>query len=82
MVCLNKSLSLDLCDPRRCIRYIGYITPVYPRYKYSAEVQLYWALHGTEGYRLRANPEPNPNYASTALGQDYSGHSVGLRGIA
>ena len=57
MVCLNKSLSLDLCDPRRCIRCIGYITPVYPRYKYSAEVQLYWALHGTEGYRLRANPE-------------------------
>ena len=53
MVCLNKSLSLGLCDPRRCIRYIGYTTPVYPRYKYSAEVQLYWALHGTEG----SNPE-------------------------
>ena len=57
MVCLNKPLSLGLCDPRRCIRYIGYITPVYPRHEYSAVVQLYWALFGTEGYRLHANPE-------------------------
>ena len=57
MVCLNKSLSLGLCDPRRCIRYIGYITPVYPRYEYSAVIKSYWALFGSEGYRLHANPE-------------------------
>jgi hypothetical protein len=53
MVCLNKSLSLGLCDPRRCIKDTGDITPVYPGYECNAVVQLYWALHGTEG----SNPE-------------------------
>ena len=53
MVCLNKSLSLGLCDPRRCMKDTGDITPVYPGYECNAVVQLYWALHGTEG----SNPE-------------------------
>ena len=53
MVCLNKSLSLGLCDPRRCIKDTGDITPVYPGYECNVVVQLYWALHGTEG----SNPE-------------------------
>ena len=68
MVCLNKPLSLGLCDPRRCIRYIGYITPVYPRYEYSAVGQLYWALFGTEGYRLHANPECKYNAVERLFG--------------
>ena len=53
MVCLNKSLSLGLCDPRRCMKDTGDITPVYPGYECNAVVQLYWAPHGTEG----SNPE-------------------------
>ena len=62
MVCLNK-LSIShyrwayVIQEGVFIRYIGYITPVYPRCEYSAVVQLYWALFGTEGYRLHANPE-------------------------